>query len=410
MQNKGTIQVFEFDKLKPDGLKFNDTDLKTLQLHYGDKGVPYYNLIHNGISFNNYVGVLQVNNITIEVLPKVDKLEANWKEVLINLLHYTGEIEVDSTEFSNLKMNKLSLLELYFSIFIKECNYLLHRGLVKKYRKQAGNLTALKGALQFNKNISYNLVHAERFYTKHTVYDTQHLLHQVLLEAMYVIQQVSNSSNINASINKLLLDFPEQHKLKVTANTFTQISYNRKSEPYAKAINIAKMILLNYHPDINKGSNNVLALFFDMNLLWEKYIAKVLRNYLPNYYNIKTQNKALFWTSKDVPDANIKPDIIIYNNEAVVCIIDTKWKLPYDYRPKDEDLKQMYSYNKLFDSTQSWLIYPSDKPIKKEGMFIEDSSSCGMLLVTPLVGGELRHEELQDVLLNELLFLYNKLL
>lgn len=402
MELNSVIPVYEFGKLKISDDTITESHLKTLQSHYGDKGVPYYNLIHNGISFNNYVGVLQVNDITIEVLPKIDKLEADWKSILMKLLHYTGEIEVDATEFSNLKMNKLSLLELYFSIFVKECEYLLHRGLIKKYRKQEGNLYSLKGSLQFGKNISQNLVHAERFYTKHTVYDKQHLLHQILVEAMNIIQLVSNSNNIHSSINKLLLNFPEQERLKVTENTFTKIVFDRKTEPYKKAINIAKMILLNYHPDINKGGNNVLALFFDMNLLWEKYVAKVLKNNLPNEYSIKTQNKELFWKSEDVPSANIKPDIVLLKNGKVEIILDTKWKLPHDNRPKDEDLKQMYCYNKLFGSTQSWLVYPSNKLDKNEGVFIEGKSSCGMLLITVLLEEELNHELLASNLCNEL--------
>jgi 5-methylcytosine-specific restriction enzyme subunit McrC len=388
--------------LKLSNYTISETCLKTLQSHYGDKGVPYYNLIHNGISFNNYVGVLQVNDITIEVLPKIDKLDADWKSILVKLLHYTGEIEVDATEFSNLKMNKHSLLELYFSLFVKECEYLLHRGLIKKYRKNEGNLYALKGSLQFGKNISQNLVHAERFYTKHTVYDKQHLLHQILVEAMYVIQKVSNSSNIHTSINKLLLNFPEQDRLKVTENTFSKIQFDRKTEPYKKAINIAKMILLNYHPDINKGDNNVLALFFDMNLLWEKYVAKVLRTYLPNEFEIKTQNKRLFWESKDVPSANIKPDILVLKNGKVEKILDTKWKLPYDNRPSDDDLKQMFSYNKIFEGTESWLLYPNDENICKKGTFTKEHGSCGMMLITALFKSELNHYELAMQIIREL--------
>jgi 5-methylcytosine-specific restriction enzyme subunit McrC len=405
------IQVFEFDKLKVgDGENtISAIHLKTLQNHYGDKGVPYYTLIHNGIRFNNYVGVLQINNVTIEILPKIDKLEtADWKTILIKLLHYTGEIEVDATEMANLKLNQLSLLELYFSMFVKECEYLLHRGLVKKYRKTEGNLYALKGSLQFGKNISQNLIHAERFYTKHTVYDKQHLLHQILLEAMEVINNISNSSNIHSTIAKLILNFPEQDRLKITENTFSKVKLDRKTEPYQKALNIAKMILLNYHPDINKGSNNVLALFFDMNLLWEKYIAKVLRTYLPIEFTIATQNRALFWESKVLPDANIKPDILIKKDEEVIAILDTKWKLPYGYRPKDEDLKQMFSYNKIFNGTQSWLVYPNDVEDKKDGVFVNGHGGCGMMMVTALKDGELNHEELYRQITKSLVVLVEK--
>jgi 5-methylcytosine-specific restriction enzyme subunit McrC len=42
----------------------------------------------------------------------------------------------------------------------------------------------LKGRLLFGQNIQKNLTHAERFYTSHTVYDPNHYLHQLLLQAL----------------------------------------------------------------------------------------------------------------------------------------------------------------------------------------------------------------------------------
>lgn len=398
MKQNRLIQVFEYDKLMVGNSKdeLTTTEFNTLEKHFGSKGVPYYTLIYNGIKFNNYVGVLQIDNLTIEVLPKIDRIENDsngWKKILTQLLHYTGEIEVDTSEFSNLNINKISLLELYFSLFIKECDYLLHRGLIKKYRKEEGNLFALKGALQFNKNINNNLTHSERFYTTHTVYNHQHLLHQILVEAMNVVKKVSTSSNIISTTSKLLLNYPLQNKLKVTDATFGKITFNRKTEPYKKAINIAKMILLNYYPEFTKNSNSVLALFFDMNLLWEKYVAKVLKNNLASSYEIVTQNKELFWESSVVPNANIKPDILILKDNSPYCIIDTKWKLPYDDRPSDADLKQMFVYNKKYNCNSSWLLYPHIIDIKKDGNFFDEHGSCGMLLTTILEDSKLKHLE-----------------
>lgn len=76
---------------------------------------------------------------------------------------------------------------------------------------------------------------------------------------------------------------------------FDKIQYSRKTELYKAAIDIAKLILLNYHPDVNKGNNDVLALMFDMNSLWEKFVFTSLRKNKPSNYTLKSQSVKQFW-------------------------------------------------------------------------------------------------------------------
>ena len=90
------ITVFEHQTIKLNelicGITFCADKLKTLQSYYGDRGVPYFSLTNNGVRFNEYVGVLQVGNLLIEVLPKADKntvtdTERNkWRNTLIVML------------------------------------------------------------------------------------------------------------------------------------------------------------------------------------------------------------------------------------------------------------------------------------------------------------------------------------
>ena len=116
------ITVFEHQSLKlnqefPD-VSFDGNCLKALQQHYGEKGVPYYNLIHNGVKFNEYVGVIQVGNIIIEVLPKADKNEYDtnkWRDLLIGMLRATGSLDIKNTRESKLKIKRNS----YFRLLLK---------------------------------------------------------------------------------------------------------------------------------------------------------------------------------------------------------------------------------------------------------------------------------------------------
>jgi 5-methylcytosine-specific restriction endonuclease McrBC regulatory subunit McrC len=50
------------------------------------------------------------------------------------------------------------------------------------------------------------------------------------------------------------------------------------------AISISKLLLLSYHSDIKRGRNEVIALMFDLNVLWEKFVYMTLKRNLKDYH------------------------------------------------------------------------------------------------------------------------------
>jgi len=391
-QKKQRLSVFEHETLKVGEKGFTHTLLKVLQSFYGDKGTPYYSLIHNGVKFSDYVGVLQIRNVTIEVLPKIDKMdtdESKWQGVLISMLKQASILKVKSSSSTNLKLKSNSILELYFELFINECEYLLHRGLIKQYRKAEGNLHALKGSLIFSKHLVHNLAHQESFYTRHTTYDYLNTYNKILYKTLYILRSVNTSSSLQSRINRLILIFPELLPLEVNENTFQRLYYNRKTESYKSAIDIARLILLNYHPDIVRGQNHVLALMFSMNRLWEVWVLRILRRELhPKGFVVESQISEKFWDSKYHNSKYLKPDLIITGPKGERTIIDTKWKAPAYGQPSDNDLRQIFAYLIQFKSAQGILLYPGTEFYLIEGKYVTSEGTCNMLHV-PVVKQDL---------------------
>jgi len=213
------ITVFEHDRIHIDrgNNRITPSQLKALQQFYGENGVPYFDLIHNGIKLNEYVGVLMVGKTTIEILPKADKdLETkDWRKVLIGMLHAVGLFDIHTPSSTSLDLRANSILELYFELFVCELEYLLHGGLIKKYRKTSGNLNSLKGSIHFPKHINSNLIHKERFFVNYSTYDMEHIFHQILFKSLKLLQRINCNVKLQSRITSLLLDFPEMPDLKV---------------------------------------------------------------------------------------------------------------------------------------------------------------------------------------------------
>jgi 5-methylcytosine-specific restriction enzyme subunit McrC len=361
------ITVFEHETIRFDkGEKRITRELyEALQLYYG-KGVPYFRLCYNGIQFCEYVGVIQVGKTIIEILPKADKNlnlgqdEQKWRDVLIGMLRVIGVFDIHSTSNSHLNIKSNTILDLYFELFLKEVEFLVHSGLVKQYRKKQGNLTALKGSLQFGKHIQYNLVHKENFYVSHNTYDVDHLLHFILYKTTCLIKQINTNISLQSRIGSLLLNFPEMPDVKVTESTFDKLVFNRKTQKYQNAVEIAKLLLLKYHPDISKGQNNVLALMFDMNVLWERFVYVSLRKVIGRENTITSQTTKSFWKSQNGNYSSIRPDIVINCDSEQCVVLDTKWKNLGGTKPSPDDLRQMYVYHEYFKAYKVALVYPSN--------------------------------------------------
>ena len=356
MNNKKFIQVFEYQKLRYDDVGIFrkhhfDAMVKFNELHQN----KYFTIIHQGIRFGSYVGVIQIGGLTIEILPKADNNENAdknlWQNVLLNMLKICKKIQVESISETQLKKRYHSILDVYFELYLDEIERLVKKGLIKKYRKNQSNQNALKGKLLFAQNIQQNLVHKEHFYCEHQVYDKNHLLHQILYKGLLVLKTFVNDS-LKDKLNRLLFEFQDFENINIQKKHFDKIIIDRKNNDYQKAIDIAKIIILNYSPSLNYGSDNLLTLLFDMNTLWEEYIFRILQKHKTDEIEVSFQNSDKFWENK-----RIRPDIVLKIKDETF-VIDTKWKIIEANNPSDDDLKQMFVYNLHWKAEKTLLLYP----------------------------------------------------
>lgn len=391
-----TIQVFEYETLLVgdirNGISFDQRHFICLSERLGkkeDSTFPFYSLIkyhhRDGIKFKQYVGAIQVGDLIIEILPKADKGNDNhdWKSFLLYMLSKVHRLKINSESTSSQKLRKSTILDFVFLRFLNATEELIHQGLIKTYRQQSENTQALKGKLLFDKQILHNLVHKERFFVKHTVYDYSHIMNRIICMTLSCIAETSNETTIRQRATSYLASLPELEKIVVNEKLFSNITYERKTERYRTAMSLAELILLNNMPNLSTGKRDTFAMLFDMNRLWEEFIYVTLRQNLPSQYSVTAQVNKLFWERK-----RITADIIIKDNntENRTFALDTKWKRPEAMTPSDGDLHQMYVYYKYYKATKVALLYPTSsetQPIFK-GTFTDGTNTPCDLLFLPM--------------------------
>ena len=152
-----------------------------------------------------------------------------------------------------------------------------------------------------------------------------------------IIEHLSKGSYIYHKCKRQQLDFSEVSLIKCTASTFDKLKFNRKSQPYEKSLEIARLIILNYAANIFSGSQTILALLFDLINFWEEYILVQLKKACINKpYSLERQQSKNFWGI-----ISLLPDIIVKQNNETQIVIDTKWKNFDSSQPPTQDLRQM---------------------------------------------------------------------
>lgn len=357
-------QVFEHGTLEVGQQGLATKHFEAL-VRYNDRhGCTLFKVGHQRLHFGSFVGVLQVGTLTIEILPKAEKGDSankgKWQAALLQMLRQSGMLDVEAAPEADLHLRRSPLIDLYLDSFVAEVERVAHAGLVKKYRVSEGNLYKLKGRILFRQHISRNLLHRERMFTAHQTYDVDNVFNRILKCALTIVERLAVRPSITSRAAALGLSFERVSECRITAETFERICLNRQTQRYHKAIQLARLIILKYSPDLSGGNENVLAILFDMNRLFERFILVQLqraqRQAGGDEIQVACQASERFWATK-----TIRPDVVIdYHCQSGTerLILDTKWKIPSGDQPSNEDLKQMYTYNLHFGAHGSLLVYP----------------------------------------------------
>jgi 5-methylcytosine-specific restriction enzyme subunit McrC len=361
-------QVFEHGTLSVGEQGFNAHHFAALVRYNERHGCTFFSVGHSRLYFGSFVGVIQVGNLAIEILPKLDNDpsadRAKWQRALLQMLRRSGLLTVESAPEADLHRRSSALVDIYLDAFLSEVERLTHGGLVKRYRLTQGNLHKLKGRILFSQHIRRNALHQERIFTAHETYDRDNPLNRILKSALTIVERLAIRQSLASRAAASLLWFEQVANARMTTQTFERLTFGRNTERYRRAIQFARLIILNYSPDLRGGQEHVFAILFDMNKLFERFILVQVLRAQPLYAScrlrITGQESRTFWCSK-----TIRPDIVAdfaTGGAPARVILDTKWKVPKDGQPADDDLKQMYAYNLHFGSRRSVLVYPYAGP------------------------------------------------
>ncbi len=381
-----TITFFEHERKSFDELGLNDYYINKLERL--NKQLKIFEIGRKTIKAKQYVGIIKIKNITIQILPKIYKNEDNkQREALTNLLYmlsYTNNLKIKEN-IANLTKNN-DLFEIYIYIFAKNLLEEIERGIYRYYNKREENLNYLKGKLNINKQVKHNIIKKHKLYCIYNEFSENNLINQILKYAVEFLKNIAKNPKNKKLLNDLSFIFEDVEYKIITHKDFERITFNRMNERFKPYIKMVELFIKNSSINLNTKDLEIFSFIFNMDILFEEFIGNILRKYKGEIFekynlNVYLQYKGCY-LMKDENGNEIfalKPDIVIKENDKTVLIIDTKYKKlvndrSRNYNISQSDAYQMFAYLKKYNCKNGILLYPKyEEEINKRFKFDDET-------------------------------------
>ncbi len=334
---------------------------------------------HRRLRAQQIVGVLASPSVTLEILPKIDGLDAGaTRRCLVHMLARVFDLNVASGAMADLGWQRHDLLEILIRLFCDRLFEAVHRGLSRRYVGREDDLAALRGRLDVKRQFTVLVSTPQKLACRYEDFSADIPLNQIMKAAVTRLLSIARAAENQRRLAELASAFADVSVVPTAALPWDGVVLDRTNSAWATLLNLAKLLLGERFQTTSSGEGRGFSLMFEMNTLFEEYVGRSLKRVLVGTdLDVRLQgprDHAL--TADDLkPRFATKPDIVVSRNGDRLLIVDTKWKRLKGVidNPKrgvgQADVYQMMAYAHVYRCNRMMLLYPHhDEMGSEEGV------------------------------------------
>ncbi|MFZ5573025.1 MAG: McrC family protein [Thermodesulfobacteriota bacterium] len=331
---------------------------------------------NRSVKFAQYCGVISLGNLTLEILPKIYGKETEpgeCRKALVKMLVKAKKIKPQRGGCASIALQKHALLDIFILNFCELLHGELMQGMIQHYIERNENLNILRGRLRTEKQFKYNLTHKERLYCQYDELRINNPHNQVIKFVLKLMMRLPAGAMAKKQLAELLMRFDAVSDVDATLQIIDGLTFNRVTCRYEPIFEQCRWFLQGLYPDVFAGQESCISLLFDMNRLFESYVAGVMRKEAwkeeQRLLESGCQKFMVLRNDRNEPLFLMKPDMVFLDrSDRIIRIADAKWKMLDDREKKlgisQADLYQMASYSMRYGIEQLVLVYPKQQWLK----------------------------------------------
>ena len=324
-----------------------------------------------GLRARGVVGVIATSRCQLEILPKIEGAgegpadDATLRRRLIHILAVALNLRIDVGAITQLGWQRNTILELLIRIFCNKLADAVRQGIPQQYRDLEDDLSTLRGRLDVTRQFSTLAVSPQKLACRYDARSPDIALNQVMRAAISKLARIARSPDNQRTLGELNFAYADITELPATALRWDLIVLDRTNTRWRELLSLAQLFLGDRHQQTSAGSSNGYALLFEMNMLFEEYVGRLLARALADTdLRVTAQGghrNCLF--EGEEGRFRTRPDLIVRRGNQIAVIIDTKWKrITGNDDPKrgvsQADVYQLMAYGRLYDCPYVMLLYP----------------------------------------------------
>ena len=351
-----------------------------------------------GLRARGVVGVIATPDCQLEILPKIEGAgesgvdNATLRHRLIHMLAMAWNIRVDAGAITQLGWQRDTILELLIRLFCNKLADAVRQGMPRQYTDQEADLPALRGRLDVTRQFSALAVSPQKLACRFDGLSPDIALNQVMRAAIGKLSRLARAPGNQRVLRELSFAYADTSEVSTDALRWDLIVLDRTNTRWRELLSLARLLLDDRHQQTSVGAIQGHALLFEMNVLFEAYVARLTARALAGTdLSVSAQGglrDCLF--EGDSGRFRTRPDLIIRRCRSINLIIDTKWKRitridDPKQGVKQGDVYQLMAYGRVYDCPHVMLLFPHHaalppdpilqrysiaKPDAKESLFI----------------------------------------
>lgn len=327
-----------------------------------------------GLRARGVVGIIATQDCTLEILPKIDfqgeegdKAVGSIRRRLIHMLSIALDMKIEAGQMTSLDWQRDTLLEILVRLFSEKLLDALRHGMPRRYAGVEEDLPALRGRINLTRQFSVLAAEPVKLACRYDVLSSDIALNQIMKAAVARLVRVARNGDNQRRLLELRSAYADIADVPIAFLRWDEVVLDRTNRRWSALLNLARLLLGERFQTTSAGDSSGFSLLFEMNTLFEEYIARSLVRALADQdIRVVSQGGRLYCLETEERRGlfQTRPDILLKRGNAVVQVIDTKWKRVAGRMddPKQgiaqADVYQMMAYGQLYSCSKLTLLFP----------------------------------------------------